>query len=169
MTDDGAGALVGVRIIGLPLSIVAEAEEHVEGLLREFALIAASHASGGEAHVPGQLLDLVSELEGDYAEMTVRQQAQLAEARQDGLDSIDLVYDVPPSLADACIRLGDALDAADRFCREGRHLLSLATPPKPLAFRRWYLDEFVRQIEGKPPTPWPAWVADHPEAGVAAD
>jgi hypothetical protein len=46
------------------------------------------------------------------------------------------------------------LDDADEYCREGRHLLTLATPPDLLAYRRWYLQQFVDQARGRPATPW---------------
>ena len=47
------------------------------------------------------------------------------------------------------------LDEADEYCRRGDHLLTLATPPEELRFRRWFISEFVDQVNGAPPTPWP--------------
>jgi hypothetical protein len=48
------------------------------------------------------------------------------------------------------------LDEADEFCRRGRHLLTLETPPELVVFRKWYLQEFIDQIErGAEPTAWP--------------
>ncbi len=60
---------------------------------------------------------------------------------------------MPPEVAAAARRLGDLLDEADEFCRSG-HLLTVATQPESVAFRRWYLGEFQRQIDGHPPGPW---------------
>lgn len=148
--------LVEVHLIGIPLPIWAQAQEHVDELLREFTLLVAGvqqHQS--ETNVPRRLLSLVDELQRDYEGITADQGAQLAQAAAAGLESLDLTYRVPRSTADACVALGHALDAADQFCRAGEHLLTLATPPEALAFRRWYLGEFVRQIAGQPPTPWP--------------
>lgn len=168
MTGSGDGeSPVEIRFLGLPVAVSAQAQEHVDGLLREFTLIAASHARGGEAHVPLQLLQLAEELQQEYSAMTTHQQAQLADARQQGLDHLDLVYRVPPSIAEACVRLGDALDAADMYCQQGEHLLSLTTPPGALAYRRWFLSEFIRQIDGEPPVSWGQWLAAHPETGVS--
>jgi hypothetical protein len=31
-----------------------------------------------------------------------------------------------------------------------------------VAFRNWFLEEFVRQAAGEDPVPWPAWRAAHP-------
>jgi len=39
-------------------------------------------------------------------------------------------------------------------CLAGEHLLTLTTLPGPLAFRRWFLGEFVAQTDGAPPTSW---------------
>jgi hypothetical protein len=51
------------------------------------------------------------------------------------------------------------LDEADEFCRQGKHLLTLATPPDLRRYRQWFLGEFVAQIGGRPPTPWPLFAA----------
>jgi hypothetical protein len=45
------------------------------------------------------------------------------------------------------------LEEADEYCRSDQ-LLTLATPPTLVAFRRWYLGEFIAQIDGRPPQPW---------------
>ncbi|MBA2438213.1 MAG: hypothetical protein H0V52_07665, partial [Acidimicrobiia bacterium] len=57
----------------------------------------------------------------------------------------------------ACITLGELLDESDEFCKKGEHLLTLTTPAEPLALRRWFLGEFVAQIDGADPTPWDKW------------
>jgi hypothetical protein len=51
------------------------------------------------------------------------------------------------------------LDEVDEFCRQGKHLLTLATPPELVAYRRWYLGEFIAQLAGRPATPWPDYAA----------
>jgi hypothetical protein len=156
-------AMVEVRLIDLPVAVWARAQQHVEELLREFTLlIAGVEQAPKDSHVPGQLLQLVEELQEDFAGMTDEQDAQLTQAAAAGKVSVELTYRVPPTVAQACERLAAALDAADEFCRSGQHLLTLATPADALAYRRWYLGEFIRQISGLPPTPWPRWA---PEAG----
>jgi hypothetical protein len=64
------------------------------------------------------------------------------------------VYRVPLAAGEACVELNAMLDEADEFCREG-DLLTLATPADQVAFRRWFLGEFVEQLGGGAPTPWP--------------
>lgn len=146
-------------MVGLPLALWALAQEHLDGLLREFTLLTAGAHLGVEQHEPRQLLELLAELETDYEGISATQEKQLVDAVESGTDAIDLVYAVPPSAASACRRLAEVLDAADDYCRAGDHLLSVATPPGALAFRRWYLGEFVAQIEGAPPLSWPEWQA----------
>lgn len=51
--------------------------------------------------------------------------------------------------------LGAMLDEADEFCRQGKHLLTLAADEELVRFRRWYLAQFIDQAEGKPPVAWP--------------
>ena len=47
------------------------------------------------------------------------------------------------------------LDEADEFCRHS-DLLTLATPADLVAFRRWFLGEIIRQLDGGAPRPWDA-------------
>ena len=149
MTD-----LVEVRIIGMPMDVYQQASEHTDELMREFALIREAETSEGGHHVPRRLLELVEQLSGQFGPFTGPQQAQLAQAVEDGATSIDLDYRVPAAAREACIDLGRTLDEADEFCRQGQELLTLATPSRAVAFRNWFLEEFVRQIDGHPPTPW---------------
>lgn len=145
---DTAG-LVDVRIVALPLDAYREASEHGDELLREFALIRAS-----DTDVPRRLVNLVDRLGVEFRGFTAEQDADLRAALERGDDTIDLVYRVPPQFKQAVVELGVLLDEADQFCREGNELLTLATPPRALAFRRWFLDQFARQVDGLEPTRW---------------
>jgi hypothetical protein len=70
-----------------------------------------------------------------------------------GDEQLDVVYEVPQAASVACKELNAMLDEADDFCRHGE-LLTLATPGDQVAFRRWFLDEFVTQLAGGAPTAW---------------
>ena len=148
-----AGELVEVRLLRLPLQVWQRTQEHVDGLLREFALIAqdeeAKHAT------PGRLLALVQHLTAGFGAFSESQRIQMEEALARGDTEIDLTYQVPPAAAAAAQQLGDMLDEADEYCRRGDHLLTLATPEEELRFRHWFISEFVDQLAGAPPTPWP--------------
>lgn len=157
----GGTGLVTIRIVDVPIAVYLLASEHGDELMREFALIATGtgHAgadTGHEAEVPVRLTALVEELRARFAGFTFRPQSEMAEAAARGEPSIEVVYVIPPEAARAAADLGVLLDEADEFCRSG-DLLTLAAPPEALAFRRWFLDEFVRQVAGAPPTPWSDW------------
>ena len=150
MTPEG-GLLRPVRILGLPLDVYQRASEHSDELLREFALIREDDSE----HVPARLLALIDELNARFGAFTQAPTTALQDALAAGAKEIDLVYQVPAEARDAAIRLSALLDEADDFCRSG-DLLTLATRPESLAFRRWFLDEFVFQLDGRPPRPWSA-------------
>jgi hypothetical protein len=145
--------LVEVRLLGLPLQVWQRTQEHVDGLLREFMLIVQDDEA--RAATPGRLLGLIEELTAGYGEFSEEQRRQMEDALARGEAEIDLTYQVPPGAAGAAQLLGDMLDEADDYCRRGDHLLTLATPAEALRFRRWFIGEFVDQVAGRPPTPWP--------------
>lgn len=149
----GTEELATVRLARFPVDVWARANEHFEGLRREFALIAL-HA--GTSDVPSRLLHLVEALAWEYGD-TVADAARVRdEAHARGDKEIpELVYRVPPQARAATVSLARMLDEADEFCRNGQHLLTLATPPELVAFRRWYLGEFHAQLRGEEPLPWP--------------
>lgn len=143
--------LLPVQILGLPLDVYQRASEHNDELLREFALIREDDSD----QVPARLLALVDELQARFGAFTEGPASRLQDAVARGDETIDLLYEVPAEAADAAIRLGTLLEEADDFCRSGE-LLTLATVPEGLAFRRWFLGEFVSQIAGRQPRPWSA-------------
>jgi hypothetical protein len=147
--------LVDVELRRLPVQLQARAAEHAEELQREFVLIAGGlQHSEGPTTLPRRLLDLVEALQREFGGFTVEQEDRFDEAVRAGVPAIDLTFRVPPAAAQGAVAIGQMLDEADEYCREGRHLLTLATPPDLVAYRRWYLQQFVDQIAGKSPTPW---------------
>ena len=93
-------------------------------------------------------------LQREFGGFTTEQEDAFDEALRAGVPTIDLTFRVPPTVAEAAVAIGEMLDEADEYCREGRHLLTLATPPDLVAYRRWYLQQFVDQVAGHPPAPW---------------
>ena len=156
----GVAGVVTVRMEGVPMTVYLQASEHGDELMREFALMAATPGGGdgadGAAAVPVRLTGLVEELRSRFSRFTLGPESALAQAAVRGDTTIDVVYTIPPDVAGAAIHLGNLLDEADEFCLAG-NLLTLATPPEAVAFRRWFLGEFARQVDGHPPTPWSEW------------
>ncbi|MHB2023344.1 MAG: hypothetical protein ACYCO3_08450 [Mycobacteriales bacterium] len=153
-----AEELVEVRLLGLPVRLHRQAQEHADELIREFTLIAEqlSDEPAAETHsVPPRLVELVAQLTHRYAAFTDETEQRLARAERTGEGAIDLVLRLPPSAAAAARTLDGLLDEADAYCRQGQHLLTLAPAPESLRYRRWYLGQVAAQIDGARPTPWP--------------
>jgi hypothetical protein len=150
----GAGPeLREVRIQGFPLDIYQRATEAFEGLRREFTLVTLGSTDAPD--VPARLLQLVEALTGEFAGLGEEAERVRDAAIERGETVVDeLVFHPPPAAAAACLALSQMLDEADEFCRQGDVLLSLASTPEAVAFRRWYLGEFVAQLNGAPPLPW---------------
>jgi hypothetical protein len=80
----------------------------------------------------------------------------------------DHVMQMPPEAGQAAQALGAMMDEAEAFCRQGKHLLTLAEPAEVLAYRRWYLDQIVAQLADAAPTPWPQYRAAATPASAQA-
>lgn len=155
----GAPGWREVRILQAPVPLWDRASQHTAELVREFTLLQIGRDEGTTSReVPVALVQLVADLRARYAGASTAQQAQFQEAVDAGRPTLDTTHTVPPAVADACRTLLDLLDAADGYCAAGAELLTLVSPPDQRAFRRWYLGEFIRQLDGHPPQPWPGAV-----------
>jgi hypothetical protein len=144
-----------VRLLRVPVALHAQAQEHNAELMREMYLLAQQVHDHRTDLLPTRLVALVGALGTQFAEVTTVQDQQLDDAVARGVEELDVVYRVPVEAAEASRAVDAMLDEADEFCREGQHLLTLATPEELLHYRRWYLAEFINQIAGRPATPWP--------------
>jgi len=157
-----SGEVGTVRMLQLPVQLWAASQEHSDELLREFALMTVGSAehSPDSVPVPVRLLELVDQLTRRYAGTSDEQRERLFAAAVRGEQVIDeLDYCLPVAVGPACVELAQMLDEADRYCREGAHLLTLATPDDVRLFRDWYLGEVQRQLDGAEPVPWPDFLA----------
>jgi hypothetical protein len=160
--DSGAGThplptspLHEVRMLQIPIPLHARAQEHNAELLREMYLLAQQVKESGSQQLPVRLVALVDALGTQFAGLTTIQDQQLDDAVAANVAEIDVIYHIPREAAVASRLINDMLDEADQFCRDGHHLLTLATPDDLLRYRRWFLGEFVDQVDGAAPTPWP--------------
>jgi hypothetical protein len=156
--------VVQVHLLQLPVPLWVQTQQVTDELLREFAL-ASAQADDDEHHLPGRLTRLIETLTARFEGVSTAQEQQLYAAAAAGQDVVDdLVFTVPAAAAPASQQLGDMLDEADDYCREGQHLLTLAAPDDVVRFRRWYLWSFRSQIEGAAPVAWPdydgCWAGD---------
>ena len=74
-----AGSLVEVQVLQLPLALWQRAQEHTDGLLREFALIVQD--AEARAATPQRLLGLVRELNAGYGEYSEEQRREMRRVR----------------------------------------------------------------------------------------
>lgn len=146
--------LVEVRLLGLPTAEHQASTEHLDELRREFRLLEVQQADGEAHDVPTRLLRLIARLEDRWSGMVDDPAADLDDALDRGAATVDLTYRVPAGAKRAAEELDALLDEADVFCRSGDTLLTLQASSQVLAYRKWFLHEFSRQIDGLPPTPW---------------
>jgi hypothetical protein len=156
MTDP-ASELYQVRVLQLPVGIWARSQEQHDALMREFALMSVpTDESERQRHLPTRLAELIDTLTADFEGVATEQEQQLFDAAAAYVEVIDeLVYTLPRAAVAASQALGAMLDEADEYCRQGKHLLTLAPDEQLVRFRRWYLDQFIDQADGKPPVAWP--------------
>jgi hypothetical protein len=148
--------LVEVHMLQLPVKLWSRSQEQHDALMREFALMSVPAEEGEKArHVPSRLIELIDNLTADFEGVSTAQEQELYEAAEAGVESLDQVYRIPAAAAPASRALGEMLDETDEYCRQGKHLLTLAADEELIRFRWWYLDQFIDQVDGKPPVAWP--------------
>ena len=158
MTDSD---LYQVRLRQLPVQLWSRSQEQHDALMREFALMSVpTEESELNQHVPTRLRQLIDTLTADFEGVSTAQEQQLYDAAGAGQEVIEeLVYTLPRAAASASQALGAMLDEADAYCRQGKHLLTLAADEELVRFRRWFLDQFVDQAAGRAPVAWPDYAA----------
>jgi hypothetical protein len=150
--DDAAGELVPVHLLGVPVRLMAAGREHHDSLMREFRLLAMSGGlDAGTA--PAALVELTQTLGVRYAGARARPDELIDGALDRGEDTVDLHYEVPPSVAEAALVLEGLLREADRFCQQ-EQLMTTARTPLLRGFADWYLQQFSVQCAGGPPARW---------------
>ena len=158
-----ADELVEVRLLQVPVPLWARTQQLTDELLREFALAAAQADDEQAHHLPGRLTALIDRLTARFDGVSTAQEEQLFAAAAAGQEVLDeLVFLVPPAAAPASRELGDLLEEADAYCRDGQHLLTLAAPEDVVRFRRWYLWSFLQQVDGAAPVAWPDYDGSWP-------
>ena len=140
-----------VRLINVPVRLFAAGRQHHDELLHEFAILAVSLED--RSSVPVRMLSLIDELGTRYGRAADRPDDIIDAAIAQGIDSVDLTYQVPTHVVEAADALERMMDEADEFCRR-EQMLTTARSELQRRLARWYLDEFRRQIAGEPPQPW---------------
>lgn len=150
--DPGTTDMHEVRLLGLPVRIMAAGRAQHDELMHEFAMLAVAD-DDQLAALPRRLLDLVHLLGSRYGPVADRPDAVLDAALATGEPTVDLTFHVPSHVVTAADQLEAILAEADDYCRS-EQLLTLARSELLVRFAHWYLDEFRRQVAGEPPQPW---------------
>ena len=154
--------LAEVRLLQVPVPLWSKAQQVSDELLREFAL-ASAQADDDDHHLPTRLTALIDTLTQRFEGVSTEQEQRLMDAAAAGEEVVDeLVFRIPPEAGPVSKELGDMLDEADVYCREGQHLLTLAAPEDVVRFRRWYLWSFIDQVAGGTPVAWPDYDGSWP-------
>ena len=145
-----------VVLPGFPIALFLEARQHNEALVREFTFIV--EAESDPTDIPVRLLTLARQLRDRFYGLNATLEVQVEAAVARGDATIDLEVRLARYGREAALALSALFDEADAFCRRG-DLLTLAESSEVHAFRTWYIEEVVRQLDGGPPTSWTAWQA----------
>ena len=137
--------LVDVSLGDVPTDLLVQAKEHLDNLVRELELAEFGASSGLTQAIPGDMVDLIGTVLGEFADVRRSIKEQASRALADEQPRTSLTLRVPVSTADAGEAYLEALERADKFAHASR-LLTLATPPQHRAFRRWYVHSLVQQL-----------------------
>ncbi|MCU1674262.1 MAG: ATP-binding region ATPase domain protein [Frankiales bacterium] len=140
-----------VRLLRVPVRVLADARERHDELMREFALLAMHRGRADSA--PARLVALTEVLGVKYGASRARPDAVVDAALAAGEDTVDLTYPATPDVVVAADLLERLMAEADEFC-QSEDLLTLARTELQQRFASWYIDEFRRQLAGEEPLPW---------------
>lgn len=143
-----------VVLRGYPVRLGNQVVEHIDEWMREFRLIALSRQSGTARHdVPDRLLQMVDQLTRSYASELDEPTRRREEAMSRGEATVDLEYPVRPETGQVVVGWQQMLREVDEYCRR-EDLLTLQRTPEQVALQDWVTEEFLRQLDGRPPRPW---------------
>jgi hypothetical protein len=147
-------AALAAELVDYPVALGRRQREEVAGLLRELQLVViGSRQPETELSAPVRLLALADGITSTYGAQLDPAEAELDRAFAAGEEQTVLRYELLPVSRAVVLQYAMAMAEVDEFCRQAA-LITLATPPDMLELRRWTVEEFVRQYDGKPPRPW---------------
>ena len=149
----GDAVVTQIHLLGYPVRIGARQQEHLDEVAREFMLLSISRPAVRE-QVPGRLLELLDALTTRYSAELEGPRRRREQALLEGRETIDLVYPAVPGLREAVTGWQSMMREVDEYCRDDE-LLALATPAEVVRLQQWVVEQFLAQLDGQAPTPWP--------------
>lgn len=141
LDEDPALEQVRVVLTDLDTGLVAGAEAHVEGLLRELSLLVGDDVPAETARVARSVLRAAAGMEALRADV----KHHLALAVSAGQPRVDLSLTVQRDVAEVVRDFAHAVDEADRLSRAGR-LLTTPAPAELSEARQSYLRRLLAQL-----------------------
>lgn len=146
-----------VHLLGCPVRALERELSRQRDLIRELTLMrfADRHRLGDAG--PSSLLALVEDIERHNRDLAVTTNAVRDQNLIDGAESVDLHYVLTSVAGPKMARVNRLYDEIDVLTRDDGHLLTLPPTAAMVRLRHWYFGEFVRQLGGAAPTPWPEY------------
>ncbi len=152
--DRGSPASAEVLLLGFPVALGHRDTARVRVLFAELAAVADS----GERSTPGlrlprRLLELARHVLREFGPGLEAAHQRRDDAFAAGAKTVDRRYPLDDSSRKLMIDYARVLEQIDVYSRAGT-LRTPATPVECYTLRRWIVEEFIRQYDGKPPRPW---------------
>lgn len=128
--------------------LLSRLNRHIDNLIAELRVIASGiKTDNHELPVSKDVAELIPGIVTQYSEVHETNRRRAEEAIGRGEAKFVLEMDLPAVAATASRALQSALERADDYCRD-RVLLTLPMEPEVAEFRRWYMEEIARQVDG---------------------
>ena len=141
LAEDPALEQVRVVLTDLDTQLVARAEAHVEGLLRELCLLVGDEAPAQTRRVARSVLQAAAGMDAVRTDL----KHQLAVAVSAGQPRVDLTLTIQRDDAELVRDFSHAVDEADRLSRAGE-LLTAPAPAELSEARQSYLRRLLAQL-----------------------
>jgi anti-sigma regulatory factor (Ser/Thr protein kinase) len=138
-------------LVAVPLRLLLEAHQEFDAVARELRVIELSDSADTEARQVAA--ELSSSLQ-DMTDLRTWAAATIRDARRRGDQVIDLIFDQGEGLLAIAREIAD-LGGRIAEARQRQVLLTPAPSDEVAAFRRWFLEEVERQVDGAAPAPCP--------------
>ncbi len=156
---------VEVRLLGVPPWVVQHYRTRWLELVREMQLVALAEPSR-QQQVAQQFCDAAHSVHSDLYVVGRSTQHRAPTVSDDG-SAVDAVFAVPRSQRDAFVRIRDMAREMERSWTVSE-LLFVHPGRQAVQLREWWLGEFIGQLDGAEPTPWPGEVQVRDEAMLAS-
>lgn len=149
---------VQVILLGVPPMVVQHYRKRWLELVREMHLVALADPSP-QQEMARRFCAAAQTLHNDLY-VIERSTTGYAPALIEPGAEVDAVFDVPRSLRQAFVDLRDLARELEAHWAGGR-LLFVHPGPQAAQLREWWVGEFIGQIDGEEPTPWPGDMEVH--------